>query len=122
MIDKRVSWEVFYYEGGLPLITRSSSENTWDDLPEDGVIWVDVHFEGKSIRMGGMDYYWVDGLSCGVFNSPENYDWYEGNQILRWTWVPGENQTRDYEKPNKNVKILTGIMIPDDEAQKLGLI
>ena len=79
-------WAVAYYEGSLPLVWRDSQEFVWSALPPGdgvttGVAWVDVRDGGYHHRLMGRDYYWLDVANgtFGLFNDPDNLDWYGGN-------------------------------------------
>lgn len=109
------------YNGSLPLFQSELVECS-------DVIFVDVEstfFPGQKQRLQGFDNYWVDldSSTFGVFNDPENYDIYEGYQERSYRWNQGVHEllSEDSVIPESAI-LMQGIMMPDVEAKKIGIL
>lgn len=117
-----MKWAVAYYEGSLPLVWRDSEHFAWDDLPVDGVVWVDVTRNGQTMRLSGFDNYWVHDLRFGLFNDPENWAWYSGAQSLAFDWSGHDPVVLALTPPTAGARVLAGVLVPDEVAWELGLM
>lgn len=88
----------------------------WAEMPTTGVLWVDL----GNHRMQGMDNYWVHEGYYGAFIDPENRDIYEGKMESRWKIDPFEKASRVL--PPADAHVIQGVLIPDEDARRLGLI
>ena len=109
----------------------------WDDLPVQNVVDFTVYYGRYKHTVSGMDYYWMNGSSYGTFNATgllaeqqearrrENGHEqvvYEGLQAVAWMWDEKGNHIFLGEFRPENVHVLTGVMLDDDVARKIGLI
>jgi len=85
-------------------------------MPTDGVLTVTINDH----RMQGMDNYWVHEGYYGAFIDPENRDIYEGKMKSRWKIDPFEKASRIL--PPADAHVIRGVLIPDEDARRLGLI
>ena len=131
-----LNWEIYYYTGSLPLIKITSQEMSWENVPINGVIKIKITKGKYSHTILGMDYYWIDNYKYGLFNATgetaikeekirrkNNHQEikYSGLNPLCYNWE-NEHEYLGEIYPSNNVKILNGIMIPDNEARIIGLI
>lgn len=119
-VGTNMEWKVRYYNGSLPLDVITSDECGWDDLPKSGVVDVTVTDGKYSHTLQGMDYYWIDGNTYGMFNDDSNFDIYEGEQAVAYEFSDNGHVKLKYAyTPNH---ILEGVMLPDNVAQEIGLL
>lgn len=131
-----MEWIVAYYQGSLPLTYISSSQQSFETIPTDNVISLTVTSASYSHTLTGYDNYWLSGSSYGAFNNTGSLAeqeeqarleagyqevTYVGLQSCKYTWETEHIFDGEISAPN-NVNILTGIMIPDEEAQQIGLL
>lgn len=131
-----MEWIVAYYQGSLPLTYISSSQQSFETIPTDNVISLTVTSASYSHTLTGYDNYWLSGSSYGAFNNTGSLAeqeeqarleagyqevTYVGLQSCKYTWETEHIFDGEISTP-KNVTILTGIMIPDEEAQQIGLL
>lgn len=96
----------------------------WADMPENLVLWVDINYGDKwHRRLMGRDHYWVDPatLRYGVFNEPDNADWYGDAPPVAWE-VSEAGETDLGAITPAGVRILNGVYIPNSEAIALDII
>lgn len=132
-----ISWEIYYYNGSLPLVKVTSQEMSWQNVPIDGVIKIKITKNGYSQILQGMDHYWINGNEFGSFNSIGNTAiqeaktrerkkhkeiYYSGLTAVYYNWDNNELISNKEQFPVDSTKILNGIMIPDLEAIKLGIL
>lgn len=117
-----MQWTVGYFEVDLPLVWRSSEQHSWDDLPTDGVVWVDVTRNGQTMRLSGFDNYWIHGTRFGLFNDPENWAWYPGAQSLAFDWSGHDPVVLVDTFAPTTAHVLAGVLIPDEAARAIGLL
>jgi len=111
-------WAVAYWENNR-VVTRTSDEFAWADLPTERVLWADIADE-HAITLAGMDYYWAHGRSCGMTNAPWNRGWYDGPMSVRWDWhADGRGQDYSETGPPDDARLLRGIMLPDDVWERV---
>ena len=99
----------------------TSDDMPWRDAPTTGVLWVDVMRDGYRHRLSGHDNYWVHDDAFGVFNDPENREWYGGAQATAWRWTGSGSESIDPVVP-RHARVLRGVLVPDDVARELGLL
>jgi hypothetical protein len=100
-----------------------SEERDWGELPTGGVIWVDVINGGYRHRLQGHDNYWVHGNSFGVFNDPENWEWYGGKeQFFKWRWTGRGSEVVIPAHVPRKAHVLKGVTVSDEVAWELGLL
>ena len=87
---------------------------SWEGMLAENVLWVDI----GNHRMQGMDNYWVHGSFYGGFSDPEND--YGGFRKTRWRIDPFERVKR--QLPPHTAYVIRGVLIPDADAERLGLI
>jgi len=102
-----MDWEVAYWQDdNLTIIT--SEDMGWEDLPEEGVLWVEVGNQ----RLQGMDRYWLHEPSGSFGAFIVDYDQYDHNGPYEASYGPGGEGY---------VHILKGAWVPDEVAQELGI-
>lgn len=106
-----------YWDGQLPLEVVDGL-----DSPTNGVTRIYVRRGAETMVLSGFDNYWVYEDRFGIFNDEENFDWYEGNQSGSWRWPAGENPQRIEEPMPAGAKLWRGVMLPDDQAEEVGLL
>lgn len=116
-----LSWRITYDDGS----TFDSGQGPWSDARVDGVLWVDVMNGAYRHRLQGFDYYWVHGKAFGVFNDPNNWDWYGGStkdQYLAWRWVEDGSERLIPATVPLMAHVVEGVLVPDEVAWELGLL
>ena len=109
---------VLYWNGRE---AESVVADRWRDYPVEGVLWADLWQNGYHTRLVGLDNYWLHGDAFGVFNDPENYDWYPGKQAMAFRWTgAGSEEIEPVVPPGAHV--LRGVMVPDEVARELGIL
>ena len=106
------TWSVLYWEDERP-VWRWHDTFAWEELPQENVLWVDVWDAGYHQCLGGMDNYWLTGNLFGLFNDPENADWYSGRQAIAYRWTGTGSEEIEPNAP-PGVHVLRGVMLPDD--------
>ena len=129
-------WEAYYYINQLPLIKYSSIDYSYDDLPEDGLVMINIIKGDYNHLIYGMDNYWIDNNKYGMFNNTgelaeleEEQRRLNGNQEVEyigysnvaWSWDEQHIFLNDYQF-DENIKVIKGIMLPDNIAKEIGLI
>lgn len=118
-----MDWSVAYWRDGQ-VATLDSDTHRWANLPVEGVLWVDVQIGRYRHQLRGMDNYWVSGDQFGMFNDPENADWYPGPQRVSYR-LTGDRR-HPYERLSKaappEAQILRGLMLSDSDAREVGLL
>jgi len=122
--------------GSLPLSGITSSEMSWEELPTENVIFIIIKKDGRTHNLYGWDNYWINGNQYGVFNNVGELGLeeeqnrldggyqevvYDGLMDIYYEWA--DSCVLIGEKTNKDgLHILKGVMIPDNEAQELGIL
>ena len=121
-----LDWSVdYYYQPGATIATLSRAHGPWATLPPVGVVRVHIRHGEYRHTLQGMDNYWIDevGSLFGMFNDPENADWYEGLQAVAWAWPrPDLCVQVANPRPPRHARVLAGVMLPDTLAHEIGLI
>lgn len=129
---------VYYYNGSLPLTSISSDQMSFNDLPNEGVVYVDIINDGCKHRLQGMDNYWVDvdNSYYGMFNNTGELGEFEkqnreinnhqeidyvGLSCVAYTWFD-EHQFIGSFLPTGDIQIIKGIMLSDTIAKELGIL
>ena len=107
---------VEHWWGRLPLDVADGV-----DGPSDGVTRIYVSRDGDTMVLAGRDNYWLAGERFGCFNDPENFHRW-GRQESSWRWPEGQNPRRDDAPMPDGAKLWRGVMLPDDQARKVGLL
>lgn len=131
-----IKWKVKYYNGGLPLFVVTSEDMEWENLPKENVVEVDIIKDVNTHTLRGFDNYWLNNNTYGMFNnigeigSQEEDERsklgfqeikYEGEQYVNYEWA--DKHIRVYDDIYlKGTPTLSGVMIPDEDAKKIGLI
>jgi hypothetical protein len=132
-----LEWKVRYYQGQLPLVEATSEDYSWEDLPIDNVIQMEIKKGDCTHVIGGFDNFWMSGSHYGVFNNTGSlgeYEalqrlengheqvYYEGAQAIMYDWDQDHINMGEIFPDTTKVHILKGVMIPDDQAREIGLI
>ncbi len=121
----RLQWRVEYHQKGVGLVVAVGACWAWNQLPAEGVVRIIVQHGPYTHELLGMDNYWLDeGLAIyGLYNDPENRDWYKGEQALAYAWPTPDLHMRlaNADLP-PGVHRLRGIMLPDDLAREYGIL
>jgi len=107
---------VEYWHGRLPLEVVDGVGG-----PPDGVTRVYVRRGGETMILASRDVYWVAGDRFGCFNDPANYPKW-GRERSGWCWPEGENPYRDDVPVPDGASVFRGVMLPDVQARKVGLL
>jgi hypothetical protein len=129
-------WKVKYYNGTTVLDQITSLECSWEDLPTENVIEMEISNGDKLHTLGGMDNYWVSGSYYGLFNNTgslaeeeENrrkelghQEWkYIGESFVTYKWDDTHIKLKEQIQLD-GVHILKGVMVSDEHAKVFGLI
>lgn len=89
-----IKWTV-WYDGGRRF---DSSDTRWEDLPDDGVLYVAVKRTQGYMGLCGSDYYFKSGEIVGMNNDPpeDTLARYPGAVLKRGRWTT-EDEMRDVE-------------------------
>jgi hypothetical protein len=132
-----MNWVVRYYDGELPLISISSDDMEWYELPQTGVVDVFIEHGGYSHLLSGVDNYWLSGNFYGWYNNTGSLgEWeeeqrrvngheqvvYEGSMMMVFEWEDPEQHLVIGEYIPENVHVISGVMLPDELARELGMI
>ena len=120
-----LQWRVEYHQEGVGLVAVTRADWAWDRLPVEGVVRVVMQHGPYTHRLFGMDNYWlIEALAIyGLYNDPDNHDWYAGEQALAYAWPTPELHVRLADAdPPCGVHTLRGIMLPDDLAREYGIL
>lgn len=131
-----ITWKVRYYDGTTIPVEITSDEMSWEELPIENVIEVDIINGSFKHTLRGFDNYWLLGNLYGMFNNTGSLATeeerhreeaghqevvYEGEMEVAYSWE--DSHIKLDTIPNiSNVHIISGVMIPDDHAKVLGLI
>lgn len=131
-----LEWKVRYYNGTTQLEEVTSTQLSWEELPTENVIEVEITKNGYTHILRGMDNYWISGYTYGMFNNTgslaieeeesRNQNGhqeviYEGDGWVEYQWETTHIRlTEQSNSPNKHT--LKGVMIPDEHAKLFGLI
>lgn len=108
--------QVEYWHGRVPLDLVDGL-----DGPPDGVTRVYVSRADETMILACRDVYWVAGDRFGCFNVPANYPKW-GRERSGWCWPEGGNPFRDDRPLPSDATVWCGVMLPDGEARKVGLL
>ena len=108
--------QVEHWWGRLPLETVHGL-----DGPTDGVTRVYLSRGDETMVLSGRDVYWLSGDRFGCHNDPANYPKW-GRQASSWWWPDGGRPRRDDRPPPPGAVVWRGVMLPDNQARKVGLL
>ena len=115
-------WSVTYWHGPGDLTVVDDTQLAWNELPRDGVAWVDVTQGEFRQTLGGRDYFWLaPGGRFGMFNDPDNLAWYGGDpaaQSEAWAWSGSGFAVANPSVP-ADAHVIAGVLIPDEEWERL---
>jgi hypothetical protein len=131
-----LEWKVRYYKGTTQLEEVTSTQLSWEELPTENIVDVEITNGEYTHILRGMDNYWISGSTYGMFNNTgslaieeeelRNQNGhqevvYEGEEWVEYEWSDVHIRlTQQSNSPNKY--ILKGVMIPDEHAILFGLI
>ena len=108
-----MTWTVTYWAGGGLTSTLNASGDDWQAMPREGVLWLDVEHRGYRHRLQCRDFYWTSGERFGMFDAGTDGVAYRAGE-------------RGFERTGPGVPsgavVFAGVLIPDDDARRLGLI
>lgn len=122
-----MSWTAHCYDGNVALIVYDSSMHEWTDVP-NMIAFVDVHYNGRSRRLQGMDNYMIvesDNLVV-MFNDADSTQ-YVGKMFAGYHYANGNEYEAQIEIDAEVMemhrdRIKKGVMLSDEHAKIHGLI
>lgn len=121
-----MKWEVDYYTGNLPLVTVTSQESKWVDLPSHGVVFVRVFFDDgkpRTMRMRGADSYFMDRGTFGFWTDVHQTYAAKSHVGNVFWFINGKVESNIMSKiPDVDpVLVKRGVMVPEYHANLLNL-